>query len=75
MIFRQAMRVAQSGSTGLTVMKIILAPTVGSERLSIPIPNCYGRFVCLDDCLVSCPYWEDCMQEADDHEDGEVGFE
>lgn len=34
------------------------------------IPECYGEFICPDDCMVSCPYWEDCMEERDRDENG-----
>lgn len=35
--------------------------------------DCYGHFVCLDDCVVSCPVWEECMaeEEREDSEDEE----
>jgi len=33
------------------------------------IPDCFGLFVCMDDCVVSCPFWEDCMFEADEEDD------
>lgn len=34
----------------------------------IEIPDCYGQFHCPDDCMVSCPFWEDCMHEGDEDE-------
>ena len=38
------------------------------------MPNCYGVGpFCLDDCSVSCVYWEDCMDEIDAEEDDEGG--
>lgn len=27
------------------------------------IPDCFGEYVCPDDCNVSCAYWEECMEE------------
>lgn len=32
------------------------------------LPSCYGSFVCLDDCVVSCPVWEDCMFESEEED-------
>lgn len=29
------------------------------------VPECYGDFVCADDCMVSCPFWEECMHDHD----------
>lgn len=34
-------------------------------------PSCYGKFVCLDDCVVSCALWEECMIESEIQEDYE----
>lgn len=33
------------------------------------IPSCYGRFVCMDDCMVSCAYWEECMYSLEGEDD------
>jgi hypothetical protein len=41
------------------------------------LPECFGQeaYFCLDDCVVSCPYWEECLmageEEDDDEEEGE----
>jgi len=35
------------------------------------LPDCFGTFWCPDDCIVSCPYWEDCMEQHDEMEDKE----
>jgi hypothetical protein len=37
-----------------------------------PIPECFGRFVCLDDCMVSCAYWEECMEASEEEEEEEA---
>ena len=39
------------------------------------IPNCFGAFVCLDDCVVSCAYWEECKQENENPDDDEFGYD
>lgn len=31
-------------------------------------PSCYGSFWCPDDCVCSCPWWEDCMLESEERE-------
>lgn len=37
----------------------------------IELPSCYGEFVCMDDCIVSCKYWEDCMERSNQSEQDE----
>lgn len=37
------------------------------------VPDCYGEFICLDDCIVSCYYWENCMFENENPEHEGVG--
>lgn len=32
-------------------------------------PSCFGEFVCMDDCMCSCPFWEECKSESEDRED------
>jgi hypothetical protein len=34
-------------------------------------PSCFGEFVCMDDCMCSCPFWEECMFESEEREDEE----
>lgn len=39
--------------------------------MSDKIPDCFGEFWCPDDCIVSCPYWQECMDERDGEIDEE----
>jgi len=39
------------------------------------IPDCFGTFWCLDDCVVSCPFWEECKEIADEIEDEEEDYD
>jgi hypothetical protein len=34
----------------------------------VEVPECFGKFICPDDCICSCPFWEDCMFEAEEME-------
>jgi hypothetical protein len=35
------------------------------------IPRCFGTFWCPDDCMVSCPYWQECEEALNEYEDEE----
>lgn len=35
-------------------------------------PECFGTFWCPDDCIVSCKYGEECMDESNEEEEDEL---
>lgn len=38
------------------------------DGIPYAMPKCFGVFDCLDDCVVSCAYWEECMEASNSKE-------